>query len=306
MSYSSFKAMIHQLIAFSRLLELLLDTNNSAQIPLNKRVDLKSESPSLDLVPDLVTEDELARAATANTAQAQAVYKEIRAMLDEKAREQAASRPTKSLAKFISSTPHISTRTPGPDSSIAFPTHDSFSTYLYPEQIDAYICEAEESPATPITRRHATNPAQDLLFRNQHSAYNWLRKHHPESFIQDGEASQKIGAKPGSLRGAGKRSSMPAPSKPDALEIVEEDGMHYDPTIAGLEPAVASKGKRKREDDGGYHPKLGAPDGKAKRARPKKKKAEGETSAKKSRAKPKVSEDTMVVDEASASIAPAV
>ena len=61
---------------------------------------------------------------------------------------------------------------------------------------------------------------------------------------------------------------MPGPSKPDALEIVEEDGLGYDPTIGGLEP---SKGKRKRDDDGGYHPKSGGPkEGKAKKPRAKK------------------------------------
>ena len=96
--------------------------------------------------------------------------------------------------------------------------------------------------------------------------YNWLRRNEPKIFLQDGEGSEKSLGKPGSLRGAGKRATMPGPSKPDALEIVEEDGQRYDPTISGLEPA---KGKRKREDDGGYHPKSGAPgDGKAKKPRP--------------------------------------
>jgi hypothetical protein len=70
---------------------------------------------------------------------------------------------------------------------------------------------------------------------------------------------------------------MPAPAKNDALEIVEEDGLGYDPTISGLEPAKG--GKRKRDDDGGYHPKSGTPgESKKRKPRAKKIKVEGETS----------------------------
>lgn len=98
-------------------------------------------------------------------------------------------------------------------------------------------------------------PQQDLAFGNYHSPYNWLRRNQPHIFLQDGEGSEKGTGKPGALRGAGKRASIPAPSKPDSLEIVEEDGLSYDFNIGG---ASASKGKRKRDEDdnsGGYHPK---------------------------------------------------
>ena len=143
---------------------------------------------------------------------------------------------------------------------------------------------------------------QDLALKNPHSVYNWLRKNEPKIFLQDGEGSEKSMGKPGSLRGAGKRASMPGPSKPDSLEIVEEDGLGYDPTIGGLEPMKG--GKRKRDDDGGYHPKLGTPaDGKTRKPRPKKKKVEGETPVSSSR-KPKAkakdrASSPMVIDTAS-------
>jgi len=141
-------------------------------------------------------------------------------------------------------------------------------TYLTGDQIDEYLYDIDiKVQNAPGPNPHVVQP-QDLALRNPNSVYNWLRRNKPNVFLQDGEGSEKSNGKPGSLRGAGKRASMPGPSKPDALEIVEEDGLGYDPTIGGLEP---TKGKRKRDDDGGYHPKSGGPkEGKVKKPRKKK------------------------------------
>jgi hypothetical protein len=294
---------------------MLLDVNDSAQIPLDKRIDLSIETPALIAVPGLLTEDELARAATVNTPEGQEIYEEIRAMLDEKAADKtadkAASRPPKSLAHLMATTPHLCASTASSDFLASFQNPDgSFNdlSYLTPDQIDDYLYDVDAAicaaPVPSSLQPPPPSPHQEVAFRNPHSVYNWLRKNEPKVFLQDGEGSEKSNGKPGALRGAGKRASMPAPSKPDALEIVEEDGMGYDPTIGGLEPA---KGKRKREDDGGYHPKLGAPDGKVKKPRPKKKKVEGsgDTPAKKSKGKGRNLAD-MVVDEPRTPFSPAV
>lgn len=215
------------------------------------------------------------------------MYDEIRTIMDEKAAEKLPSQPSKSLALLMSVTPHLSTSNGAPlQPSVRenVETLDGYAapiSYLTADQLDDYLYEIDTSlgavpPTNPPASAH-----QELALRNPHSVYNWLRRNEPKIFLQDGEGSEKsLGkpGKPGSLRGAGKRASMPGPSKPDALEIVEEDGLRYDPTISGLEPA---KGKRKREDDGGYHPKSGAPsDGKVKRpraARKKKSDVAGET-----------------------------
>jgi hypothetical protein len=263
----------------SRLLDLLLDVNNSAQIPADKRIDLSIETPSDAVVPALISAEELARASEINTPEGQVIYNEIRLILEEKAADKAASRPPKSLAQLMATTPHLSTNNPMLPrdliSSLEPPEgYTSPLSYLIPDQIDDYIYDIDASLgiAPPAPAHHPHSPHHEVALRNPNSVYNWLRRNEPKIFLQDGEGSEKSNGKPGSLRGAGKRASMPAPSKPDALEIVEEDGMGYDPTIGGLEPA---KGKRKREDDGGYHPKLGAPDGKVKKPRAKKKKVEG-------------------------------
>lgn len=285
---------------------MLLEVNSSAQIPPDKRIDLGIETPFLTEVPDLVTAEELAQAAELKTPAGQAIYNEICAILEEKAAEKAASRPVKSLAHLLTTTPHLATNSSLVSRDLIAslePLEGSTSpiAYLTPDQIDDYCYDIEATLGdAPLPPPIPPNPYQEVAVRNPHSVYNWLRKNEPKIFLQDGEASEKSNSKPGSLRGAGKRTSMPVPSKPDALEIVEEDGLVYDPTIGGLEP---TKGKRKREDDGGYHPKLGAPDGKVKKPRPKKKKvdASGEpTSAakeKKGRAKVRNSGDNMVLDE---------
>lgn len=266
-----------------QLLEFLLDVNNAPQIPAEKRIELNTETPSLSAVPPLISADELSDASQVNTPNGQAIYNEIRAMMDEKVRQKVITEPSKSLALLMSITPHLSTSNGNalpPAVRENVETLEGYSapiSYLTAEQIDEYLYDVDASlGSVPSANPHAS-PHQELALRNPHSVYNWLRRNEPKIFLQDGEGSEKSMGKPGSLRGAGKRASMPAPSKPDALEIVEEDGMRYDPTISGLEPA---KGKRKREDDGGYHPKSGAPnDGKVKKSRPRKKKAEGEAVA---------------------------
>jgi hypothetical protein len=200
-------------------------------------------------------------------------------MMDERAAEKVVSQPSKSLALLISVAPHLSTNNGNqlpPRVRENVETLEGYAapiSYITPDQLDDHLYEVDASLGTVPPQNAQASPHQELALRNPHSVYNWLRRNEPKIFLQDGEGSEKSMGKPGSLRGAGKRASMPGPSKPDALEIVEEDGLRYDPTISGLEPA---KGKRKREDDAGYHPKSGAPsDGKVKRPRARKKKPEG-------------------------------
>lgn len=280
----------------SQLLDLLLDVNSSAQIPADKRIELSSEeAPALSTVPPLISADELAEASRVNTPNGKAIYKEILAILDQRASEKAVSQPSKSLALLLSVT-HHSTTDSNPlapsvrETAEALDGYPAPISYLTADQIDDYLYEIDTSLGAAPSPNPQPSPNHELALRNPHSVYNWLRRNEPKIFLQDGEGSEKSLGKPGSLRGAGKRASMPGPSKPDALEIVEEDGLRYDPTISGLEPA---KGKRKREDDAGYHPKSGAPsDGKVKKPRTsRKKKSEGSgetaapTSSRKSKAK---------------------
>jgi hypothetical protein len=268
----------------SQLLDLLFDVNESAQIPVDKRIDLTADIPALSPIPPLLSNDELYNAAELQTPEGQALYNEIRTMISEKASSNDASKPLKSLAALMTATPHLSLNHPSlPSELMTSLEPDEGQTaplaYLTPDQLDDYIDDVDASLGlvAPLPPQFQNTPQHDLTFGNFHSPYNWLRRNVPQIFLQDGESSEKSHGKPGALRGAGKRASMPAPSKPDALEFVEEDGIGYDAALGG---PVHAKGKRKREeDDGGYHPKGGRATGEGKAKKPRKKKSDETTPA---------------------------
>ena len=144
--------------------------NNSAQIPIEKRVDLSVDVPSHSSVPPLVSADELAKAAEFNTPEGQAIYNEIRSMLDDKAAENAASKPPRSLARLMATTPHLSlnNRLVSPDLLSSLEPLDGYSAplaYLTADQIDDYVCEIDASlgtaPRPPVPRTHSPTQ-QDL------------------------------------------------------------------------------------------------------------------------------------------------
>ncbi|RFU30971.1 hypothetical protein B7463_g5366, partial [Scytalidium lignicola] len=246
-----------------RLLDMLLDLNRSARIPADKRIDVLLESPSISTIPPLVSDDDLSALASAEDPTSRALYQELRSMLDERTRSIEDARPPKSIASLLNSIPHLSTTGGGivPPELLATLTPLDGSpappSYLTPDQIDDYLYEIDSTlgskPALPPQKSYVATP-QELAIRNPLSVYNWLRRHEPRIFLQDGEGgNEKSSGRPGALRGAGKRSNVPAPSHPDALEFVEEDGIGYDPSATGN---TGSKGKRKRDpDDEGYTPK---------------------------------------------------
>jgi hypothetical protein len=277
------------------LLDLLLDINNSAQIPVDKRIDLKTKSPHLAAVPPLVSEEDLAEAAELTTPEGQAVYKEIQGLLKEK-EYRAGAPPSKSLAQLVSAVPHIPLEDPRTSkdllASLEPPKGKTAPiSYLSVDQMDEFLHEIDATlgyaPALgtfvyPIT-------PQEVATKNPHSALNWLRTNEARmTHAPDGEGGQNSSnTKPNHPRAPGKRSVVPTPnSRPESLEVVEEVGTAYD-------ASSATKGKRKRDgdDDGGYTPKSGNPVNRTKRSRPSKRKSEtpGETPASSSsrRSKPK-------------------
>ena len=268
----------------SQLLDLLLDINNSAQIPVDKRIDLSAETAALNPIPPLVSSEDLATAAELSSPEGQALHSEIRIMVEERVAAKNQSKASKSLAHLMKTTPHLSVKTPNLPPELLAPLkieegQPAPLSYLTPSQIDDYLYDLDASigAARPLPPTFPSHSQHDLALGNPNSVYHWLRRNEPKIFLQDGEGSEKSSGKPGALRGAGKRASIPAPSKADALEIVEEDGIGYDTTLS--QSAATTKGKRKRdEDDGGYHPKSGRVDeGKVKKPRQyiRKKKPEG-------------------------------
>jgi hypothetical protein len=251
----------------SQLLEVLLDLNSSGQIPSHHRFDLALETPGLSAVPSLVDDDEdLLREIKRDTPESIALYDEIKAMIDRKLEAKSGSGPSKSLTQLLTTIPHRTSAQGVPMNLV----HDLTDTaldqppvsYIPVDRIDDYLQDIDEALGTASHASEiriekepsSTLTDKELAVRNPNSVYNWLRQHEPKIFLQDGEGSEKSTGKPGALRGAGKRTSIPAPSRPDQVEFVEEDGIGYDITLSNS----AIKGKRKRDEDAGYRPKGGS------------------------------------------------
>jgi hypothetical protein len=198
-------------------------------------------------------------------------------MVEAKMQDKLSNKPTKSLASLMANTPcrpftlpnipyNLSSMTGLRQIELQDLSEEHPVTYLSPSELDDYLSAIDTSlklPPAPtvhvsIPRVHLSD--KELAVRNPNSVYNWLRRHEPKIFLQDGEGSEKsLTGKPGALRGAGKRASIPAPSRPDMVEFVEEDGIGYDASLGGA-GGTSSKGKRKRasEEDAGYRPKGGS------------------------------------------------
>lgn len=141
----------------------------------------------------------------------------------------------------------------------------------YLEGLDSYLAGTAPTsrPFAPSTLRSGERSGEkdrEMALKNPVSVYNWLRKHQPQVFLQDNEAhSEKQ-----STRTATSRASKRASAVKQEPDLYDEDGI-------ALDVGSGSRGKRKRDDDGGYRPKGG-------NGRPvKRKKEDGSASAKKAK-----------------------
>jgi hypothetical protein len=290
-----------------QLLDLLLDLNNTPQIPSRLRIDLTLDSPVSFDIPSLAYDMPAPRDGPLPP-EAQAIHDQLHEAIKARRLTYESNPPQRSLKHLLSTVPHATLHTlpPSREASIsgihspqsltfADPEHPKPLTYLSPDDIDEYIAQVDASLDLPggapkptsggpggaevtlgrLPTRHLSD--KDLQVKNPNSVYNWLRHNEPKIFLQDGEVSdsKSATAKPGSLRGAGKRGSIPAARKSSvpveaAAELAEEE---YDGSVVGVGASASAKrdSKRKRAslDDAGYRPKGGA-------SRPaKKKKKEG-------------------------------
>lgn len=99
---------------------------------------------------------------------------------------------------------------------------------------------------------------RDMAIRNPMSVYNWLRKNQPQVFLQDNEVNSEK-----STRGAGPRSSKRDRTSKGGIvvkkEKTEEEDLAYDEDGIAVETLTTKgRGKRKRDEDGGYRPKGGS------------------------------------------------
>ncbi|KAH7255424.1 IEC3 subunit of the Ino80 complex, chromatin re-modelling-domain-containing protein [Fusarium redolens] len=265
-----------------RLLDLLLEINNSPQIPPEKQVDVSLEPPSQSdaLVHPLDEEHEL--------------HKDT---------------PKKKLEDLVKSVPHSSYSSAketlpqivndlkavdGETYPADFLSADDIDNYIY--EIDMAL-DPENMLPTLAPRAHPGNHHQSHPhLKNPTSVTNWLRKHAPKIFLQDGEAHGDAddaegghtggrktrgsrGERGGRASTRGKRVSAAARSAAAADRDVDAS-MDEDQEFAST-PAGRGKRKRNAEDDTGYKPR-----GSSTRPTKKKRKseaAEGTPSARKSK-----------------------
>lgn len=178
-----------------------------------------------------------------------------------------------------------------------FLTPDDLDDYLY--DIDRRMDDQKLLPTlAPSARPNAgavlalkPSTSQNIALRNPTSVYNWLRKHAPKTFLQDGEASaaadkDELHPEETPAEGKRKRRSAVGPDSSTkatrggkgsrggkrrstaadrAIQQQKEadgwDASHDEMDISFSTPvpsASARGGKRKRDDDGGYRPKGGS------------------------------------------------
>lgn len=244
----------------SRLLELLLDINDSPQIPPERRFDLNANEED-------DTEEE------------------------EEEEEEDPSKPTKSLKRLVKDVPHYSFAEfvemyPEALDQLQHQDPELYpSAFLTADDVDNYLAEVDSrlklttKPTVPPSTPDPDMAAANFAMRNPTSVYNWLRRHAPKTFLQDLEkekdkdkdrdhddgGKERGGGggkrKSGVSRGSKKQSSARHEGAGEGKEW-EEETQGYDD-----QPFGSVRGKRKRDDDGGYRPKGGASRPVKKRAR---------------------------------------
>jgi hypothetical protein len=155
------------------------------------------------------------------------------------------------------------------DSTLGFlsPEHEIEYSFALDSQLEG------TSALTQLTKSgdklSPTERDREAALRNPVSVYNWLRKHQPQVFLQDNEASSE---KPGA-RAVNTRTSKRAAAQVRKEDLYDEDGILLDIGTSG--GGGSTRGKRKRDEDAGYRPKGGS-------GRSKKKKEDNAKRAKRS------------------------
>lgn len=234
-----------------QLLELLLELNTHIQVPARLRYDLSDvRDVKKDTVHELDSETALE-------------LRKFRHQIQKGSRDQtelqdlerrmlgAVDFPVKNtysdlhkLAREI----EVSVETPSVDDIMLGGFLSSKQEEQYLQSLDDMLDRKTTNPRqhVPSSEQRAQDKAlereRELQLRNPMSVFNWLRRHRPQVFLQDGDQDKS--------KAASRISKRTPVSKVKAeTELYDEEGFAAD--------ATTSKGKRKRDDDGGYRPKGG-------------------------------------------------
>ncbi|KAK7408376.1 hypothetical protein QQX98_009472 [Neonectria punicea] len=240
-----------------RLLDILLEVNNSPQIPPEKQIDLSLESSS-DSKAAVLPLDE-----------------------DSQTRKEKAAKKLEDLLNTVphSSYNHAKETLPSIVDELKAPEGESHpADFLSADDIDNYIYELDSSidPEThiptlaPNAHPNTRQPPHPNL-KNPTSVTNWLRKHAPKIFLQDGESHADAedgepghtggrktrggrGERGGRASTRGKRVSAAARASAVADRGDWDASMDDDPDFGAATPVGRAKRKR-GDDDTGYKPR---------------------------------------------------
>lgn len=247
-----------------QLLDLLLELNTQPQVPARLRYDLSE--PSAFKQPEKHEDEQKAieglritRHRVSKGDLEQSDYGElVGSLLDN-----VEYAPKRSYADLLKTS--TLRRAQAEDEELASPLAGGFlSTKLedqYLQSLEDYLDEKSANPRQHASGNigHSTSDKsvdkeREFQLRNPVSVYNWLRKNNPTVFLQDPDSEKTKAASRSSKRASTTKGAI----KPDP-DLYDNEGVAVESNTA--------KGKRKRDDDGGYRPKGG-------HARPAKKRKE--------------------------------
>ncbi|ETI29463.1 hypothetical protein G647_01916 [Cladophialophora carrionii CBS 160.54] len=243
-----------------QLLELLLELNACPQVPPRLRYDLNSMGANKGDASPFISEEDanlelhMARARLQAGEINIAEYREVEATI----LRSPGFAPKHSYASLISLVPPVHRSVDKAD-----PSNVGSSGVLTVKQEEQYLqgLDAFLEGAAPNPRPHAMSSLgsrnaeknaereRETQLKNPVSVYNWLRKHQPQVFLQDNETGADR-----TPRAAGSRISA---RKSAQKELIKQEKDYDDEGFAA--ETAPSRGKRKRDEDGGYRPKGGAP-----------------------------------------------
>lgn len=263
---------------YSQLLDLLYEINNSAQIPLEKRIDISLKPEADAKGPTLEVDNNYSQRKEQALKRLEQLLNDIpHSSYDASVSSNAAFADDLSAAK-------------GETHPTSFLTADDVDDYIYTVTGNLPASDSHVPTLAPAANQNGHFARSNPHLKNPTSVSNWLRKNAPKSFLQDNEAHADGGddgdnsKEPTTKRGRGggakaergaksggtsrgKRSSLaPRAGTADGDASMDDDGEYGTP---------APRGKRKRDDDAaGYKPS-----GSASRPSKKTRKSEGEATS---------------------------
>lgn len=244
-----------------QILALLLELNSHPQIPPRLRYDL--QDPATTRRPERHTDEQVALETlrvTRHKIQKGEVQQPVYEDLEQELLDTVEFAPKQSYADLLKGAPLERSKndtTPDPISHLIGGFLSSKQEEAYLQALDDFLRTKSNHP-----RAHALgNPGartdgksadreREAQLRNPVSVYNWLRKNQPQVFLQDTEAEKAKVALAANRKS--KRENVARAPKANQKSL-EDDGIMAEDEAA----ASTSKGKRKRDEDGGYRPKGG-------------------------------------------------